>query len=192
MFFTVETTVRPSFALPRDCCSGVSMSAEGWFHPRDTGLLSLDSFWQNHGQQNHFRERSGALPRDCCSGVSMSAGVLRFGSHRQPLQNPRGSAIRNLGDAIVLTKHIFQPRIARFFTNGNLLRRKLSLFVLFVIIREIRGSRTSGGGRAHRRVRSSMRLRRECFSRSRRPCSPPPRGSALRNSGAVDLENERK
>ena len=25
--FTVETTVLPSFALPRDCCSGVSVSA---------------------------------------------------------------------------------------------------------------------------------------------------------------------
>jgi hypothetical protein len=27
--FTVETSVLPSFALPRDCCSGVSMSAGG-------------------------------------------------------------------------------------------------------------------------------------------------------------------
>ena len=30
---------------------------------------------------------TSALPRDCCGGVSVSAGiVVRFGSHRQPLQ----------------------------------------------------------------------------------------------------------
>ncbi len=46
------------------------------------------------------------------------------------------------GDA--LAKHIFQPRMAQIFTNGERLRRRFSLLVLFVFIRAIRGSRTSG------------------------------------------------
>jgi hypothetical protein len=30
---------------------------------------------------------TSALPRECCGGVSMNTRGLRFGSHRQPLQN---------------------------------------------------------------------------------------------------------
>jgi hypothetical protein len=40
--------------------------------------------------------------------------------------------------------HIIQPRIAQIFTNGERLRRRFSLLVLFVFIRGICGSRTSG------------------------------------------------
>jgi hypothetical protein len=48
------------------------------------------------------------------------------------------------GRRIALAKHIIQPRIDRIFTNGKRLRRRFSLLVLFVFIRGIRGSRTSG------------------------------------------------
>jgi hypothetical protein len=39
--------------------------------------------------------------------------------------------------------HIIQPRIAQFFTNGERLRRRFSLLVLFVFIRSIRGLGTA-------------------------------------------------
>jgi len=68
-----------------------------------------------------LRFPSFALPHGACSGASMTAGRC-----------------------IVLAKHIFQPRIARIFTNGKRLRRRLSSPVLFVFIPAIRGSRTSG------------------------------------------------
>ena len=64
---------------------------------------------------------SFALPRGACSGVSMSAGKV-----------------------LALAKHIIQPRMARIFTNREQLRCRFSLLVLFVFIRGIRGSRTSG------------------------------------------------
>jgi len=57
-----------------------------------------------------LRFSSFALPRGACSGASMTAGRC-----------------------IVLAKHIFQPRIARIFTNGKRLRRRLSSPVLFVV-----------------------------------------------------------
>jgi hypothetical protein len=39
---------------------------------------------------------------------------------------------------------IFNHELAQIFTNGERLRRRSSLLVLFVFIRDIRGSRTSG------------------------------------------------
>ena len=53
---------------------------------------------------------------------------------------PRGSC---KWEGFVLAKHIFQPRIDRIFTNGKRLRWRFSLLVLFVFIRDIRGSGTS-------------------------------------------------
>ena len=85
--FTVETTVLPSFALPRGACSGVSVSAGSWvLAPRHWSLDSRLFFGKIMDSKIIFG-RNGALPRGACSGVSMSAGiVVRFGSHRQPLQ----------------------------------------------------------------------------------------------------------
>jgi hypothetical protein len=39
-----------------------------------------------------------------------------------------------------LTNGFFEPRMERFFTNGQRLRRGMSELVLFVFIRTIRGS----------------------------------------------------
>ena len=54
---------------------------------------------------------------------------------------PRGTC---KWEGFVLAKHIFQPRIDRIFTNGEQLRWRFCLLVLFVFIRGIRGSRASG------------------------------------------------
>jgi hypothetical protein len=48
------------------------------------------------------------------------------------------------GGGFVLVLCVFQPRIDRISTNGKRLRRRFSLLVLFVFIRDIRGSRASG------------------------------------------------
>jgi hypothetical protein len=54
---------------------------------------------------------------------------------------PRGSC---KWEGFVLVLCVFQPRMARIFTNGKRLCRRFSLLILFVFIRDIRGSRTSG------------------------------------------------
>jgi hypothetical protein len=54
----------------------------------------------------------------------------------------RGSV--HMGGPIVLACPIFQPRIARIFTNRKRLRCGFFLSVLFVFIGAIRGSRSSG------------------------------------------------
>ena len=54
---------------------------------------------------------------------------------------PRGSF---KWEGFVLVLCVFQPRIDRIFTNGKRLRRRFCLLVLFVFIRDIGGSRTSG------------------------------------------------
>ena len=61
----------------------------------------------------------------------------------------RGSV--HMGGPIVLAWPIFQPRIARIFTNRKRLRWGFFLSVLFVFIGAIRGSRSSGQDERNRR-----------------------------------------
>jgi len=65
--------------------------AAGWERDARRGLL-IDEV----AARVSFTAETAVLPscallRGCCGGVSVSAGggELRFGSHRQPLQNPR-------------------------------------------------------------------------------------------------------
>jgi hypothetical protein len=54
---------------------------------------------------------------------------------------PRGTC---KWEGFVLVLCVFQPRIDRIFANGEQLRWRFCLLVLFVFIRGIRGSRTYG------------------------------------------------
>jgi len=71
-------------ALPRDCCSGVSMSArgqardgatEGRPEGRDERLPARRAIQLGEDRASQIERifTNSALPRDCCSGVSMSA-----------------------------------------------------------------------------------------------------------------------
>ena len=75
--FTVETTVLPSFALPRGACSGVSVSAGSWvLAPRHWSLDSrlffgkiMDSkiiFWAEWRADARLLLRRLYERRDCC------------------------------------------------------------------------------------------------------------------------------
>jgi hypothetical protein len=99
---------------------------------------------------NQKSARSGS-----CSGVAISAGVLRFGSHRQPLQTR--AAARFVTWEGSSSSH--DPRFSREAASH--------------------GRIAVSAVQAHGGVRSSMWLRHECLSRSRRPCSPLSRCRAI-------------